>query len=160
MFNISTLLLTGIVGLIIGVAVGIFYSRRFTAVSIQHKETEQHLSELQQQQTEYQHEVTEHFSDTAKLLSSLAESYRDVHNHLANGADKLTKGDLPADTIPRLPESNFNATEGDESPDSISQPLDYAPKNSPHEPGMLNEEFGLEKEQTDDHVDLEAPLQK
>jgi hypothetical protein len=34
---------------------------------------------------------------------------------------------------------------GAPDPESMQPPLDYAPKVSPHETGVLNEEFGLEK---------------
>ncbi len=86
MYSISSLLITGIVALVIGVGFGMFVSRRLSPDSRKQRELERSLDRLLQQQKDYQHEVAEHFIDTAKLLNNLAESYRDVHNHLANGA--------------------------------------------------------------------------
>ena len=161
MYSISTLLLTAIVALLTGIAVGMVYSRKFTAESQQQKEVEKHLERLQQQQKDYQHEVAEHFTDTAKLLSNLAESYRDVHNHLAGGAENLCKDKLPASVITRLPDSSDEYGANDEAYENISQPLDYAPKSSPYETGMLNEEFGIEKDAEEASVaDIEAPMPK
>ena len=86
----------------------------------------------------------EHFTDTGKLLGKLAESYRDVHNHLASGATKLSGGHLVTDLQP-LPDASLEKLEASPAPEELQQPLDYAPKSSPHETGMLNEEFGLDK---------------
>ena len=83
-------------------------------------------------------------TDTAKLLHSMAESYRDVHNHLANGASTLCK-DSSSDILRRIPDGSLlDLTEAPEI-EAVQPPLDYAPKNSRFETGMLNEEFGLDK---------------
>jgi hypothetical protein len=88
--------------------------------------------------------VVEHFTETAKLLNNLTESYRDVHNHLAQGAATLCQGEGPI-SLERL-ESRRDLTEIPANLAHIQPPLDYAPKNSPDEKGMLNEEFGLDRE--------------
>ena len=92
----------------------------------------------------------EHFSDTGKLLGKLTESYRDVHNHLANGATKLSGGHLVTDLVP-LPDPGLEKLEADPAPVDVQESLDHAPKSSPHETELLNEEFGLDKKtpQTD-----------
>ena len=51
-----------------------------------------------------------------------------VLDHLQNQADTT---EIPADLA------------------SIQPPLDYAPKSSPDEKGMLNEEFGLDRKATE-----------
>lgn len=161
MYSISTVLLTAIAALLTGIVVGIVYARKFTAASQQQREVERHLERLQQQQKDYQHEVAEHFTDTAKLLSNLAESYRDVHNHLAGGAEILCQDKLPASVITRLPDSSDEYGANDEAYENVSQPLDYAPKSSPYETGMLNEEFGIDKNmEQPSNTDIEAPIQK
>ena len=92
MYSINTLLLAIVVALLTGAAVGALISRRLSPDAGKQRELERSLERLSQQQKSYQHEVVEHFTDTAKLLGNLAESYRDVHNHLAHGATTLAGG--------------------------------------------------------------------
>ena len=91
----------------------------------------------------YEDEVVGHFTETATLLNRLTEQYRDVHNHLARGADTLCQGRGPV-SLGQLgrshDESEIPAYLAD-----IRPPLDYAPKTSPEEKGMLNEEFGIDR---------------
>jgi len=91
----------------------------------------------------YEDEVVEHFTETARLLNNLTETYRDVHNHLAQGAANLCQGDGPVSL--ELLESRRDPSEIPAHLAHIQPPLDYAPKHSPDEKGMLNEEFGLER---------------
>jgi uncharacterized membrane-anchored protein YhcB (DUF1043 family) len=159
-YSINSLLLAILVALLVGAALGVLLSRRLSPDSQKQRELERNLDRLLQQQKDYQHEVVEHFSDTAKLLGNLAESYRDVHNHLANGATKLTGGHQVPDLqpIPDMSLEQFNSKLGS---GNLQQPLDYAPKSSPYETGMLNEAFGLDKVKSE-HVEPpvleEAPL--
>jgi uncharacterized membrane-anchored protein YhcB (DUF1043 family) len=91
----------------------------------------------------YEDEVVEHFTETATLLNNLTEQYRAVHNHLAKGASALCLGRGPV-SLEQLggahDESEIPAYLAD-----IRPPLDYAPKTSPGEKGMLNEEFGIDR---------------
>jgi uncharacterized membrane-anchored protein YhcB (DUF1043 family) len=115
---------------------------------------ERKLDQVLQDKKAYEDEVVEHFSDTAKLLNGLTESYRDVHNHLAKGAATLCQGEGPV-LLDRLE----NGRESAEIPAQLADtqpPLDYAPKTSPDEKGMLNEEFGLDRQATE-AVPEEAP---
>ena len=89
MYSISTLVLVGIAALLLGAGIGLLTGRRMTPDTRKQRELERNLDRLLQQQKDYQHEVVEHFTDTSKLLNNLAESYRDVHNHLASGANNL-----------------------------------------------------------------------
>ena len=88
--------------------------------------------------------MVEHFTDTAKMLNSLTESYREVHNHLAKGAADLCQGQGPV-VMGRLGDDRDSAGIPAQLAD-IQPPLDYAPKTSPNEKGMLNESFGLERD--------------
>lgn len=145
MYEMETIIAVGLGAIIIGIAIGLLIAQRTAPSRQSQRELENHLTEMQQQQQNYQHEVTEHFAETSQLLDQLAGSYRDVHNHLAKGAQILA-GESAADAIQKLPDDNDN----DETPTALENhsytpPLDYAPKATPHEPGMLNEEFGLDK---------------
>ncbi len=102
------------------------------------------LERVVQDKKAYEDEVVEHFTATATLLNNLTESYREVHNHLAHGAATLCQGKGPV-SMERL----RNDRDPAEIPNDLvapRPPLDYAPKHSPDEKGMLNEEFGLERE--------------
>jgi len=117
--------------------------RRTSAASLKYREIERKLDQVLQDKKIYEDEVVEHFTETAKLLNTLTESYRDVHNHLAKGAATLCQGAGPV-SLERLEDGRKSA----EIPADLAHvqpPLDYAPKTSPGEKGMLNEEFGLER---------------
>jgi uncharacterized membrane-anchored protein YhcB (DUF1043 family) len=156
-YSTNTVLIAIFVALLAGAALGALLNRRLSPDNKKHRELESKLEQVLQEQKEYQHEVVEHFSDTGKLLGNLAESYRDVHNHLANGATKLSGNHLVTDLEP-LPEASLEKLEASPVPEDLQQPLDYAPKSSPHETGMLNEEFGLDKKaaETDSQTDPET----
>lgn len=143
-YSFSNLVLTAIVALLAGGAIGFLFIRQLSADSKKQRELERNVDKLLKQQRDYQHEVTEHFTDTSKLLSNLAESYRDVHNHLATGAANLCN-DNTSSILRRIPDGSLLDLTEDPDLAGIQPPLDYAPKSSPYETGMLNEEFGLEK---------------
>lgn len=142
--------------LIIGLLLGWLLGRRTSAANQKYRDVERKLDQVLQEKKHYEDEVVEHFSDTAKLLNNLTESYRDVHNHLATGAAALCEGQGPV-ALGRLE----NGTDSDDTPpnlDHIQPPLDYAPKTSPDEKGMLNEEFGLDRQDgTTETATPEAP---
>lgn len=133
----------GVAALLIGLLFGWLLGRRTSATNQKYRDVERKLDQVLQEKKVYEDEVVEHFSETAKLLNNLTDSYRDVHNHLANGAAALCQGEGPV-ALGRLE----NTTGEDKQPnlDHIQPPLDYAPKASPDEKGMLNEEFGLDRE--------------
>jgi len=144
-YSISTLIVVALGALVAGLGAGALYSRRLSPDTRKQRELERSLERLLQQQKDYQHEVAEHFTDTAKLLNNLAESYRDVHNHLAGGASELCD-DQAGNILRRLPASSMADFAAEPDLDGVQPPLDYAPKASPHAPGVLNEEFGLDKQ--------------
>ena len=140
-------LIGGAVLLLLGLGIGILLGRRSSPQSQKNRDVERKLDQILQDKKAYEDEVVEHFTDTAKLLNSLTDSYRDVHNHLAKGAGELCQGQGPV-VMAKL-ESSGNAAEIPAQLADIQPPLDYAPKTSPDEKGMLNESFGLEKDKTE-----------
>jgi uncharacterized membrane-anchored protein YhcB (DUF1043 family) len=129
--------------LVLGLGIGLLLGRRTSIADQKHREVERKLDQVLQDKKAYEDEVVEHFSDTARLLNGLTESYRDVHNHLATGAANLCQGLGPV-SLDRLENSADNPEIPAHLAD-IQPPLDYAPKTSPDEKGMLNEEFGLDR---------------
>lgn len=143
MYSLTIVIAGAAAGLVVGLALGILLGRRSSPAGQKHREVERKLDQLLQDKKAYEDEVVEHFSDTAKLLNNLTESYRDVHNHLATGAADLCQGNGPL-VLDRL-ENKRDPAEIPPQLADIQQPLDYAPKSSPDEKGMLNEEFGLDR---------------
>ncbi|MBA6412982.1 DUF1043 family protein [Parahaliea sp. F7430] len=144
MYSITIVAISVAIALLVGLGIGLLLGRRSSADGKKYREVERKLDQVIQDKRAYEDEVVEHFGKTAKLLNSLTDSYRDVHNHLANGAATLCQGQGPI-SMDRLERAGDDA----EIPAhlaSIQPPLDYAPKSSPEEKGMLNEEFGLENE--------------
>jgi uncharacterized membrane-anchored protein YhcB (DUF1043 family) len=140
-YSLNTLLIICMTTAIIGILVGFVLNQRKGTSGKAQRQLESHLSELQQQQQSYQTEVTEHFQETAQLLDQLTNSYRDVHNHLAEGAHLLA-GETVSESLQMIPEDKKKAQPLEGS--VITPPLDYAPKATPDDKGMLNEEFGFE----------------
>ena len=144
MYELSSLLMTALIALIVGGGLGALMTRRYSFDGRKQRELERSVDKIRQQQKDFQHEVVEHFTDTAKLLNNLAESYRDVHNHLASGASQLCADDAGA-ILKAIPEDSLAQATKAQEPPAVQPPLDYAPKVSPFATGTLNEEFGLEK---------------
>ena len=132
----------GVAALVLGLLLGMAIGRRTSASGQKYREVERKLDQVLQDKKLYEDEVQGHFEETAQLLNNLTESYRDVHNHLAKGAANLCPGDGPVAL------EHIRSRDPAEIPAELAQvqpPLDYAPKTSPDEKGMLNEEFGLER---------------
>jgi uncharacterized membrane-anchored protein YhcB (DUF1043 family) len=145
--SLGTLIAMGVAVLIVGLGIGMLLGRRTSPAEQKYRDVERKLDQTLQNKKAYEDEVVEHFTDTAKLLNNLTESYRDVHNHLAKGAATLCQGEGPV-SLDRL-EDGRDPAEIPAPLADIHPPLDYAPKTSPDEKGMLNEEFGLERKPTE-----------
>jgi len=142
--NATVQIAAGLALLVIGLGLGMLLGRRSSPQSQKNREVERKLDQVLQDKKAYEDEVVEHFTDTAKLLNSLTQSYREVHNQLAKGAAELCHGQGPV-IAGRLEGSSDEAEVPSQLAD-IHPPLDYAPKTSPDEKGMLNESFGLDVE--------------
>ena len=151
--SLTVLIAAGAALLILGLGIGILFGRRASPAEQKYREVERKLDQVLQDKKTYEDEVVEHFTDTAQLLNSLTDSYRDVHNHLARGASTLCQGAGPI-ALDRLEDGSDSAEIPAHLAD-IQPPLDYAPKTSPDEKGMLNEEFGLERKPTPPTVEKE-----
>jgi uncharacterized membrane-anchored protein YhcB (DUF1043 family) len=125
-----------------------FATKMFTPENRRRQELEKQLQSANASLKDYQQEVSEHYVKTAKLVEDLTDSYRNVHNHLAEGAATLlsTRGAAPLmKTIPSR--EQIEAISELPGKGKVLPPLDYAPKQSPDEKGMLDESFGLDTEQ-------------
>ncbi len=154
MYSLTILVATGAIALLVGLGLGILLGRRTSDNGQRLRETERKLDQLTQDKRAYEEEVVEHFTQTAALLNTLTDSYRNVHNHLATGAETLCQERGPV-SLERL-QGRADDAEIPAHLARIQPPLDYAPKASPEEKGMLNEEFGIERARIREARDAEA----
>lgn len=149
-----------LVTLAIGAVIGSLITLWIAPSEQKNRELEKHLNDQQDALKNYQHQVSEHFNKTADLLGEMAHSYREIHNHLAQGAQNLAGyGQNQAPQLKQIPK--FDEIEvQEEVTTEITPPLDYAPRNNPYEKGTLNEEYGLEKDTDDQKVPIPNPETK
>jgi uncharacterized membrane-anchored protein YhcB (DUF1043 family) len=142
-YSLTIVILAGAALFILGVGLGVLFGRRTSPAAQRQRDAELKLDQALQDKKAYEDEVVEHFTETATLLNNLTERYRDVHNHLAKGASSLCQGRGPV-SLEQL-EGARDASEIPAHLADIRPPLDYAPKASPGEKGMLNAEFGIDR---------------
>lgn len=142
-YSLGVLLTVGAALAFLGLVLGWLAGRGTSSAEKKYRDVALKLEQVMQDKKAYEDDVVEHFTETAKLLNSLTESYREVHNHLAQGAATLCNGVGPV-SLERI-ENRRDPSEIPADLARIQPPLDYAPKSSPEEKGMLNEEFGLER---------------
>ena len=108
------------------------------------------LDQLRQEHKDYQQRVGEHFAASAHLINKLTDTYRDVHEHLANSADDLCRDEEVRNRLSdsllgsnALLSGKISKRRNERTP-PLEQPKDYAPKSSPDEQGALAaEEYDL-----------------
>lgn len=140
MYSLTTLIVTGLIGLLVGASLGalVLYIFRQQLLG---QDLEQRLHQAESELQAYQRNVAEHFAQTSSLVNNLTQAYRDVHEHLANGALKLA---TPAISRQIIDSANASDT-GNKAylgEQTIAPPRDWAPK-SPGSKGTLSEDFGL-----------------
>jgi len=136
--------LTGIGFLAVGIAIGYFLAGRVINNPSKIGELEQQLQDLQRSHSRYRDDVSEHFSTTAELVQQMTDSYKDVYQHLAGGAQDLCSGEVANKLLP----ASSGAVFGPPQPDGdgeMQAPKDYAPRKDATQVGALAEDFGLEK---------------
>lgn len=141
---------------LIGAVAGVFYAKQ-QLPDRRVKELEDLLHDLQGRHERYQRDVSEHFEQTASLVNELTQRYRDVHDHLVQGAQSLC--DDPKRARDENPARAFNGLTPSQEPASapvyvpysrlddhelayVEPPRDYATK-SPSDKGTLDERFGF-----------------
>lgn len=140
---------------LLGMSAGVFYAKQ-QKPDHRVQELETLLHDLQGRHERYQHSVSEHFEQTATLVNELTQRYRDVHEHLVQGAQSLCddpkrpREDNPARAFGNLGAAPAeapvytslpHATEDHETY-AYHAPRDYATK-SPSDKGTLDERFGF-----------------
>lgn len=159
--------LVSIAALVVGTIIG-FLMGRSTGSNNKQAELAEQLENAQQDLESYRAEVAEHFEKTASLVNNLTNSYKDVHEHLASGAQGLCQpGTIDLALEPAMTPNKLEKSEaaeatpeaGSETDTAAEPPRDYAPK-APEEEGTLSETFGLkeEKDQNEEEAPTEQPI--
>lgn len=149
--------LTAIACLAVGVVIGVVFSSRLNSSASRVQELENQIRELKDNHGTYRDNVSDHFSMTADLVQHMTESYREVYQHLAAGAQDLCTNEVASKLLPAGSDAVFESDEKTESSGDLNPPKDYAAKQDPSQKGALSEEFGISKSIS--HNDEEAPSQ-
>jgi len=130
--------------LVVGVIAGFLIARH--APNAVPGGTQRQLDDLQKKFDNYQHEVVTHFNSTAILVKKLTQSYQEVQDHLAEGANHLALDELTRQRLLAALHSEASQAPRDRltPPRDQEVPKDYAPKG-PGTPGMLDEQYGLKR---------------
>lgn len=140
----TNLILIAAAALIIGLIAGVLIGRSNQSTSLRQRRVEQQIDELKSEYTRYQAQVNEHFMESAHLLRRFNDTYRDVNQHMARGANRLCNDE---DWLEEIEKTTTKARIQADQANDFEPPRDYAPKNDPKEKGTLSEDFGLAKKE-------------
>lgn len=141
----SMIWLVAIGCLAIGVVVGVVVASRLSSSPSRVRELESQIRSMKENHREYRDSVSDHFSMTAELVQHMTESYREVYQHLASGAQDLCSSEVANKLLPTDSDAVFDTVGNPDQDNELIPPRDYAAKQSPDQKGALSEEFGLEK---------------
>jgi hypothetical protein len=142
----NNLILAAIAALIVGLIIGVLVGRSRQGSTLRQRRAEQQIEEIRNEYTRYQAQVNEHFMESAHLLRRFNDSYRDVNQHMARGANRLCDDEEWLHELQQ--ETARGRLEGGSADeDGAEPPRDYAPKSDPEEKGTLAEDFGLPENQ-------------
>lgn len=150
--------LTAIGCLAAGIAIGVVFASRLNTSPARVQELENQIRSLKETHNSYRDNVSDHFSMTAELFQHMTESYKEVYQHLASGAQELCSNEVASKLLPASSDSVFeNDTSENEFVAGLNPPKDYAAKQKPGQKGALAEDFGIDK--TKPSFDDENPTQ-
>ncbi len=138
----ENIILVSIITFISGIFIGAIGNHFFRYETTKNRRLEQQLDELQRKNTQYQAEVSSHFSQTATILNRLNEDFHEIQSHLMKAAGDLCS-DAEAEHFQPLPDPNKKEVKEKEAIEVDTAPLDYAPKSKDKEESTLKEGYGL-----------------
>lgn len=141
MFSLETLIMVGVILFCIGGLVGAIIGRSLIPPQGQ-RELEERLQACRNELSSYQQDVAQHFADTSQLVNKLTRTYRDVHEHLAQGAMQLTNAEISQKMLQAGEGFSTDKPADAIEPMAFEPPRDWAPK-TPGQKGTLSDEFGL-----------------
>ncbi|MEQ8407102.1 MAG: DUF1043 family protein [Gammaproteobacteria bacterium] len=142
----------------IGVVIGVVVASRMNASPSRVRELENQIRQIKDNHREYKDSVSDHFGMTAELVHHMTESYREVYQHLASGAQDLCSSEVASKLLPAESDAVFESPTSSDDNNELVPPRDYAAKQSPDQKGALSEDFGIEKTKpADEDDDQEKP---
>jgi uncharacterized membrane-anchored protein YhcB (DUF1043 family) len=137
-YSLNALIFTALVAFFIGALVAYGLATLISRRGGRSGDLEHRLNEAENRLSDYQDEVNDHFQQTADLVNNLTNSYREVHEHLAKGAQNLATADLSEQFLttsaaPKLENDDILPEDA-----AVEPPKDWAPES-----GTLSESFGL-----------------
>ena len=129
-----------------GTALGAFLLHIFRS-NIYSRELEQRLHDAESTLQSYQRDVAESFSQTSQHIQTMTQSYREMHEHLANSAAKLATPEISRKILESANNSLGDSKTSYISAQHLEPPRDWAPKALGSK-GTLSEDYGL---RDDDH---------
>ena len=114
--------LTGIACLLVGVVIGVVFSSRLNSSASRVQELESQIRDIKDNHMTYRDNVSDHFSLTADLVQHMTESYREVYQHLASGAQDLCSNEVASKLLPAGSDAVFNSNEGSETTGGLNPP--------------------------------------
>ncbi|MYA65828.1 MAG: DUF1043 family protein, partial [Gammaproteobacteria bacterium] len=119
-----TIWLTGIACLALGLVIGAAFASRLGGGPARVRELEEQLRRLRESDREYRESVSEHFSTTAELVKHMTESYKDVYQHLATGAQSLCSAEVASRLLPTNTDSVFEGSVAETGEIGVLPPKD------------------------------------
>jgi len=140
-----TIILTAATFFLIGAGLGHLFARQNKSGDHSVRDLEKKLAHSERQLKRYQQEVTEHFLKVSHLTTSMSQSYRQIHEHLATSAIRLASPEIGRQLL-KSGGIDLNLTDEDGNPlinaEDVQPPRDYAPK---FPGGILSEDYGLDE---------------
>jgi uncharacterized membrane-anchored protein YhcB (DUF1043 family) len=137
-FSLATLLIVAVTTFIVGCLLSLLLTRSLSPSEKKSRVLETRLQETEEKLSSYQEEVTDHFAQTAQLVNSLTQNYKEVHEHLAGSALKLANVDISRQLLSAGVDDDTTLSNTEET---FQPPKDWAPGA-----GALSEGYGLDKE--------------
>lgn len=148
MNDISTLWMIGVIAVLAGVVIGLVMAR-LNERSGGRDALQVELDETRSELEKYKQDVGVHFAQTAELVNRLTESYRDVHQHLSQSAQKLCDDEtlvaslMAQEQRPVLAQPVKTESTDEQDDSTVEPPKDYAPRQTDDDTGTLSEQYGL-----------------
>jgi uncharacterized membrane-anchored protein YhcB (DUF1043 family) len=145
-YTLELVVIISLAALLFGLGLGVLLGR----LKFGQGGSNQLANRLQQAEAElenYQHQVAKHFVDTSQRISDLTQSYRDLHQHLAEGAARLASPDISRKLLEAAEAKSVVADVIDQLSVSLEPPKDWAPK-TPGQKGGLSDDFDDDDKKT------------
>lgn len=131
---------------LVGAAAGALLFKVFRSDEAQVRSLKQQLQKLSEEHENYKSNVHSHFGNTARLFGQLSDSYREVYQHMAEGARQLCPDYISNQlTLNSDVKSLLHDERPSPAPEIKAPPLDYAARTDSSVGGSLSDDYGIER---------------